>query len=306
MPKRINKNSVALLRDVAECRMLTLSQIAVLHFGSKRSARRRMQQLVKDEFIEVLPVSGGTGFGRPESVFEVSNAGYSLLRSEEVLFDALSFEQVSGSPLLRQAGHQILMNWCRIHLAHLVKEFPQLQIDFLSFNSPFALADGHSGPFVRDFVQFNEDDEPMSFTPDAAVAITDTERGITVPLYLEVDMDTETKAGSQGTDIREKILKYQQYFSSRGYKRYEKVWSAELGGFRLLFVANSQQRMKSLSATVQATPPSDFVWVTSQDKMFTEGISGNIWARGGKAKLGLESILGSLSRPAPLPGLSDK
>jgi len=306
MPKKPNKNAVALLRDVAECRMLTLSQIAVLHFGSKRSARRRMQQLVKDEFLAVLPVSGGTGLGRPESVFEVSNAGYSLLRSQRILPDALSFEQVSGDPLLRQAGHQILMNWCRIHLAHLVKEFPQLQIDFLSFNSPFALAYGHSGPFVRDCVQFHEEDEPVWFTPDAAAAITDTKRGITVPFFLEVDMDTETKAGSQGGDIREKIIRYQQYFRSEGYKRYEKIWSRELDGFRLLFLANSPQRMESLAATVRSTPPSDFVWVTSQDKMFAGGISGNIWARGGKTELGLQSILGNLSRPAPLPSLADK
>ena len=306
MSKKPNKSGVALLRDLAECRMLTLSQMAVMHFGSKRSARRRMQQLVKEEFIGVLPVSGGTGFGRPESVFEVSNAGYSLLRSEGILPDALSFEQVSGEPLLRQAGHQILMNWCRIHLAHLVKEPPQLHVDFLSCNSPFALTDGQSGPSVRDCVQFDSEDEPIWLTPDAAIAITDAERGITVPFFLEVDMNTETRASSLGGDIREKILRYQQYFRSRGYKRYEKIWPGKLEGFRLLFMANSVKRAESLSSTVRATPPSDFVWVTSQDKMFKEGISGNIWARGGKAELGLQSILGSLSRPAPLPGLADK
>ena len=46
--------------------------------------------------------------------------------------------------------------------------------------------------------------------------------------------------------------------------------------------------------------------LTDRDKMFKEGISANIWARGGKQESGLRSILGSLSRPAPLPCLGDK
>ena len=186
MSKRINKNGLMLLKDVAEYRMLTLSQMTVLHFGSKRSARRRMQQLVEAGYVEVLPVNGGVGFGRPESVFGISSRGCLLLQSEGILPDSVATDQVTGSSLLRQAGHQILMNWCRIHLVHLVKDFSRIQFDILASNSPFALCTGNGVPVVRDCVHLSNDEDSAWFEPDAVFALTDTERVLTIPFFLEV------------------------------------------------------------------------------------------------------------------------
>jgi hypothetical protein len=46
--------------------------------------------------------------------------------------------------------------------------------------------------------------------------------------------------------------------------------------------------------------PSDFIWVTQKDRMFEDGISADIWARGGRLDTSPQSILGRLSCRAPL------
>ena len=81
-------------------------------------------------------------------------------------------------------------------------------------------------------------------------------------------------------------------FHNNHYKRYEKIFNAELNGFRLLFLANMPARMKSICNLAQEMPPSNFIWVTDQKRMFSHGISAEIWARGGWYEKPAESILG--------------
>ena len=58
-------------------------------------------------------------------------------------------------------------------------------------------------------------------------------------------------------------------------------------------MTNSLARSTSLSRLVQEMPPSDFIWITNQEKMFSEGLSAEIWARGGKMDRPPRSIIGS-------------
>lgn len=82
-------------------------------------------------------------------------------------------------------------------------------------------------------------------------------------------------AGSRfgAKDIRTKIINYQQYFQSSGYKRYQDLWDCELNGFRHLFLANTSARLTALCRLLQQMRPSDFVWLTDRDRMFAEGVS---------------------------------
>jgi hypothetical protein len=57
-------------------------------------------------------------------------------------------------------------------------------------------------------------------------------------------------------------------------------------------MVNSPARHKSLCRLVQEMPPSDFIWLADQDSMFSNGLSGNIWSRGGKDNNSTQSILG--------------
>jgi hypothetical protein len=55
MTLRITQNLLDLLADLADYRMLSMSQVAYLHFQGKRQARRRMQQLLEEGLVDMLP-----------------------------------------------------------------------------------------------------------------------------------------------------------------------------------------------------------------------------------------------------------
>jgi hypothetical protein len=118
-------------------------------------------------------------------------------------------------------------------------------------------------------------------------------------------MGTETIASPRRcqNDIRQKIINYQGYFKAGQYKRYEKIFKSQFNGFRLLFLTNSSSRHTSLCRLVREMPPTDFVWLTDQERMFSSGLSAKIWSRGGRDKESLHSILGDkLACKTPVMG----
>jgi hypothetical protein len=150
--------------------------------------------------------------------------------------------------------------------------------------------------------------KPIPFIPDGVFSITNKEaEKKSLLFFLEVDMGTETIASpSRGPkDLRQKIIRYQDLFTSASYKGYEGVFDSKFNGFRLLFLANSAARLNSLCRLVQEMPPSDFIWLGDQEKMFSQGLSAKIWARGGRIKDPAQSILGpgfACELPLPDPG----
>ena len=161
------------LSDLADYRMLTLSQIAHLHFSGKGPARRRMRQLRKDGLLEILPGASPQSGGRPENVYGLSKAGLQLLKAQGILKENISLEQVGGSNLSHQMAHQLLLGWSRVHLVHLCRICPRLEFRIVTCNSPLALVPETGVPIVRTAVQFDEDNPPVYFEPDAAILLTD-------------------------------------------------------------------------------------------------------------------------------------
>jgi len=90
-------------------------------------------------------------------------------------------------------------------------------------------------------------------------------------------------------------------------KKYEGILKSNLNGFRLLFLTNTTSRFTALCGLTQELRPSDFVWLTDQKKMFSDGLSGNIWARGGRNNDPPQSIVGpSLAWESPTPSFHSK
>jgi hypothetical protein len=104
----------------------------------------------------------------------------------------------------------------------------------------------------------------VMFWPDAVFVITDSVAGKTCLFILEVDRGIEIVASSKRNiiDIHQKIVNYQWYFHSGGYKRYEEVFKANLCGFRLLFLASTYGRLVGLCKLTQEMKPSNFIWLT--------------------------------------------
>jgi hypothetical protein len=227
------------------------------------------------------------------------------LRADGTLGQTVPKDEVAADGI-RCAEHLRSVNWFRIHLVHLERIVPHLKATFLSSMSPFVKRGPGGQPVVRDTdpgaVVGNE---PVLFQPDGVFNLSDKESGKTLLFFLEVDMGTETlTSGRRGVqDIRHKIINYHQYFRRAGYKRYQDIWDCTLNGFRLLFLAHAPARLVALCRLVRETPPSDFAWLTDQDRLFAQGVSADIWARGGKLDAAQESILGrTMSHVAPLPG----
>ena len=50
--------------------------------------------------------------------------------------------------------------------------------------------------------------------------------------------------------------------------------------------------MQKICDLARQMPPSDFIWISDQNQLFSQGISAEIWARGGRYHKPPESILG--------------
>ncbi len=301
MQKRLPQSDIMILKNIVEHRCLTARQLAILTGRNRNSLMRRIGQLKDKGLIQAMPRGFGGGRGRPENVLALTGQGLkNLLAPLEVTCNRPMDELTSG--LHWDIDHTLLLNWFRIHLKETKGFVSRLETDFLTSTSPFLpkLADGKLAIFDR-IAAGPGPDSWMDFIPDGVfkVSAKEQDKRKSLLFFLEVDMGTEPLTSSNGgRDLRQKILNFQAYFRTERYKRYEEFWNCRFNGFRLLFLANTGSRMASICRLVQEMPPSDFIWVSDQDRMFTQGLGDSIWARGGKDQAALQSIIGpSLARP---------
>jgi len=303
MSFRLKSADCNILECLAEHRVLTVSQVAALFHKSQQVIRRRLRDLEEGGLVEVVGSELGRGRGRPENSMGLTERGIDILKEKGLLAKDILYDKVFGDSL-SAADHQLLVNWFRIHLKEVERLLPRLSIKVLAQNSPF-LPKGQDGRIVI------TDCSPVPgsgmkgivFWPDAVFAIANSGAGKTCLFFLEVDRGTETIASPNRdmTDVRQKIVNYQWYFQSGGYKRYEEVFGASLRGFRLLFLTSTNGRFVALCQLAHEMEPSNFVWLTECGRLSADGASAGIWAKGGNLRAPQQSILGSLCCRAPLP-----
>jgi hypothetical protein len=303
MSFRLKETDCNVLECIAEHRVLTVSQIAAIFHKSRQVTRRRLHDLEEGGLIEIVGTEFGRGRGRPENSLGLTERGIDILKERGLLGQDLPYEKVLGDSLFASV-HQLLLNWFRIHLKEIERALSRLSIKVFAQNSPCLPKDQNGRILIADCSPVpGSGMRGIMFTPDAVFAIADSVGGKTCLFFLEVDRGTETIASPKRdmTDIRQKIVKYQWYFQSGGYKRYEEVFAAKLNGFRLLFLTSTHGRLVALCQLAQEMKPSNFIWLTECRRLFTDGSSAEIWARGGDLQAPQQSILGSLCCRAPLP-----
>ena len=302
MSFRLKEADCKTLACLADFRMLTVTQLAAIFQKSGHAVRRRIRGLEEEGLVEVIGHEYGRGRGRPESSLGLTEQGVDILREKGLIDRTVPCDKVVADGIFC-AGHQLLLNWFRIHLAQVERVLPRLTVKFLAHNSPYfpqgpdgSVSITDSSPVPGHGIQ------EVKFTPDAVFATCDSAESKTCLFFLEVDCGTETMASPKRdmTDIRQKIVNYQFYFRSARYKRYEGVFHCSLRGFRLLFLTHSLGRLTALCRLVQEMPPSDFIWLTECSRLFPDGVSARIWARGGDLQGPPQSILGRLCCRAPL------
>jgi hypothetical protein len=296
MPFRLTPSDYEMLQIVTEYRIMTSPQLAALLSRSKKGVRDRISKLIVEGLLEEATRGRGQHRGRPERIVFLSKSAVMILKEKGFIEP-----QVPSGHLIvdktRCQNHQLLLNWVRIHLNHIKTVLPRLKTRFLSHSSPFIQKE------LSSISVQSKTGEVVRFEPDATFLICDSNQDKTLLFFLEVDLSTETLASPKRilTDIRQKILNYEICFDTQVYKRYERLWNCQLNGFRLLFLTDTSSQTSKICSLTREMQPSDFIWIAQKDRMFEDGISAEIWARGGRLDVSPQSILGSLSCRAPLP-----
>jgi hypothetical protein len=299
---KIVKKDCELLNFIADYKFITVRQLSALSQRSCQVLRRRLRVLVNDALVTRMRAYG-RGSGRPEELYILTEKGRGRLQKDGIpQSDVADITDKKTDSIF--VDHDFLVNWFRIHLLEIERIIPSLSVRFLTAHSNILHQNKNDQFFLQERIPFDNNREKfIEFIPDGVFSITNNEavHKRTLLFFLEVDMGTETIASMDRNfkDVRQKIINYQALFHSGGYKRHERVFDVKLNGFRLLFLANTPVRLIALCRLAKAMPPSDFVWLTDQEQMFSCGVSADIWARGGRHDETLQSILGpKLSRKA--------
>jgi len=302
MAFRMNRNDCKVLQSLAECRILTPTQIAAFHRRSKQVVWRRLRILEEQGLIQPVTHEFGRGRGRSERSLGLTEMGVDTLKEKGLLGSDVPYEKVTAENILF-VGHQLLLNWFRIYLSQIENVLPRLSVKVLAHNSPFLPERPNGRVFLTDYSPVpGSGVQGIRFTPDAVLGTMDSVVPKTCLSFLEVDCGTETIASPKRdmTDVRQKIVNYHAYFRSSKYKRYEDVFKCSLRGFRLLFLTNSVGRLTALCRLTQEMQPSGFIWLAEYSRLLPDGVSAKIWARGSDLQGHQQSVLGSLCCRAPL------
>ncbi len=302
MDSRLSKGDKDILSLIALYRILTVSQLAALTQRSRQVIRRRLRYLSGEDLIINRMRGYGRSSGRPEEIILLAEKAASIPKNEGLFSESIPLIAPKNIDAIA-VDHDLLINWFYIHLIQVEKSIPDLTINP---HAPGLLMNTQgSHVFFDSRIRLESNDDFIEFIPDGIFTIWHKELEKGLLFFLEVDMDTEPVASldRNSKDIRQKILNYQTIFRNGQYKRFEKIFHFKLNGFRLLFLTNSPARSTSLSRLVQEMPPSDFIWFTNQEKMFTGGLSAEIWVRGGEIDHPPQSIMGSdLATQTPVMG----
>jgi len=284
MDRKFVKKDADLFNLLIDYRVISVSQLACLHFPSRQMARRKIRELVEVGLIQISARGYGISAGRPENLISLTDSAVKLLEDHEIIIPGLFKERVNTIEP-SHVEHQLLLNWVRINTQDAGERIPQINIRFLS------------PVFDRQSYIFKKEDTKSEngLVPDGIFTISHNEQDKALLFLLEIDMGTETLSSKNPTttDIRKKITGYQHIFSSRSYKQLNGRLNSNFHGFRVLFIANTETRLRQLCKLVKSIKSTSFIWLTDKNSVFKNGISNKIWIKGGEIEKDRYSILGS-------------
>jgi hypothetical protein len=294
MSPNIASKDNELIYFLMKYRLLTVDQIALLSQRSNQVIRRRLRYLIEQGIVSSSKRIYGNRPGRPEDIIFLTNEGRRLFQAQNGIAPT---EITENQKTVDQGSidHQLFLNWTLIHLTQLENAISGLSVKWLTLNASNFHPEQQGLITIREKIMIETDPKKtIEFIPDCVFSVTNLGLQKSLLFFLEVDMGTESivSPNKEPNGIHQKIINYQTLFQSERYKRYEKAFNAKFKGFRLLFITNTESRHINICRLVREMRPSDFIWVTHQEKMFQQGLGDKIWARGGKNDEAPQSILG--------------
>ena len=284
MEKKLAQKKIDLLKAMLEYRISSVTQLAFLRFPSRQMARRKIRDLVKAGLIQISARGYGITAGRPENLISLTDSAVKFLENHEIIIPGPSKDRIKTIEP-SQIEHQLLLNWIRINIQNVGERIPEINIRFLS-----PVFDRRSYVFKKEGANLEN-----GLIPDGIFSISHKEQGKALLFFIEIDMCTETLSSKNpiATDIHKKITGYQRIFSNRSYKQLNGSLNCNFNGFRVLFIANTETRLRQLCKLVKSMKSTGFVWLTDKNLVFKKGVSDKIWIKGGEIEKERYSILGS-------------
>lgn len=293
-----------LLVHLAECRFLTISQMAILLNRNDRALAHRLRLLVPQDVVRRARRAPSGLPGRTEHAWCLGEAGLAHLKANGTIHPDAAFDLFTERKI-DCVDHELLISTFRVQSAQLSAVVPALASRFLTSRSWVLQASGAS-PAPRLYEPADPHTQGTTeFVPDGVLVLRHAERGKALLFFLEVDMGTEPlRSPRSGVDLDTKIRNYRQLLASGKYRRYGTMAGSPLRGFRLLVVCGNPDRLTKLLPLARQSGPCDFVWATDQSRMIQEGVWGPIWHKASHDGPQSESILGGLA-PASSPKPKD-
>ena len=121
--------------------------------------------------------------------------------------------------------------------------------------------------------------QKVTLIPDAVICLESATRRTRGLFFLEVDMGSEKLlSGTTGNySLLDKMLRYQDYKTSRGFERYKEMFGFDFKGFRVLTLMNNDNRIQRLRRELTKTGIERFIWFTENTKIDEKRVFDKIW-----------------------------
>jgi hypothetical protein len=271
-PTVVTERDVALLRSLAQFRVLSVAQLERLHFPSRQTARRRLRLLAGEKLVRITRPAGLT-----ERVVQLREAGARLLRGAAGSETGITAPDVVH-PLFIQHALQVAEFCLRMTSAcseHTGVRCLGVLHDRVAGHGQAALARHLSGEMAT------AHGEVIRHCPDAAIALE--HRGQAALFFLEIDRGTEV-IGREERGVG-KILRY--YLHALMHNHHQRLRrdfgvTEEFRGFRVLFVTSSSRRLEHIRARGGAMPfepalAKRFIWLATETVLKDERLLEHRW-----------------------------
>jgi hypothetical protein len=275
---QLTDRDVLLLLHVYKYRYLSFSQLARLHFPSKRTAYRRLQLLEEGSYLRTF-----TAPNIAERIFYLDKAGAEIVAGElHVEIEDLQWYRYSRAPkdyyFLR---HFLAINDFRILITQACDNSPIQLVGFIPEYFGEKTVSGNVKKYIRDNVcDMANKTLQYSHTPDAVFALG--KEGSAALFFLEIDRGIEVVSDPE-KGLLKAIVFYLNYWADGKYQRYQSDFgSTQFKNFHMLIVTTSQARLKNLREAVTKltfTPPhaKRFLWCTTNDRLTSQTVFDSIW-----------------------------
>jgi hypothetical protein len=275
--QKITPRDVSLLLDIYKYRYLTVDQVKLLHFPSKRTAYRRLQALTDQNYLKAFTVPHISG-----RVFYLDKPGAEVVAGElNISIESLQWNRYTKAPkdyyFLR---HFLAINDFRITLTLACQNSPIKLLGFIPEYFGEKTKGGYVQKYIRDRVcDITNEVIQHSHTPDGVFALQKDEKPAL--FFLEIDRGTE-KVTDPNEGLLKGILFYLNYWQEGRYKRYEENFKATFSAFRLLLITTSGERIRNIrTAVTDLAFPNDsvkrFFWITTHGRLQRDGVFNKIW-----------------------------